>query len=149
MGTAYAVRTLGAVVQHPLTMGVETLSALRGNPGPYAGGNQAKPGTQVVATWAQPNARGLPDPAIAYRRTGAACIIHIGIAPDYGVLPTFGTYGTDFGGDFYRAWQNAFDFASFGCHAAPIPAASPRGLAWLVLALVAVASIALRRRRVR
>ena len=31
------------------------------------------------------------------------------------VLPTFGTYGTDFGGDFYRVWANAFDFAAATC----------------------------------
>src|SRR6185437_2061624 len=75
VGTAYAVRTLApaSIVAHPLTRGVATLSALRGNPGPYAGGNQAKPGTQVVAAWLQPNVRGGVDPAIAYRKTGPAC----------------------------------------------------------------------------
>ena len=116
-GTAYAVRTLApaSIVAHPLTIGVTSLAALRGNPGPYAGGNQAKPGTIVVAAWAQPNARGGVDPAIAYRQTGAACVIHVAIAPQYGVLPTFGTYGTDFGGDFYRVWANAFDFAAATC----------------------------------
>jgi hypothetical protein len=117
VGTAYAVRTLApaSIVAHPLTRGVATLSALRGNPGPYAGGNQAKPGTQVVAAWLQPNVRGGVDPAIAYRKTGPACIIHIGIAPQYGALPTFSTYGTDFGGDFYRVWKNAFDFGAASC----------------------------------
>ena len=34
------------------------------------------------------NARGETDPAIAYRITGAACVIHIGIAPQYGVVRT-------------------------------------------------------------
>jgi hypothetical protein len=117
VGTAYAVRTLApaSIVAHPLTQGVTTLAALRGNPGPYAGGNQAKPGTIVVAAWTQPNARNGIDPAIAYRQTDAACVIHIGIAPQYGVLKTFGTYGTDFGGDFYTVWRNAFDFASAHC----------------------------------
>ena len=67
------------MVAHPLTAGVTALAATTG----FAGGNQAKPGTTVVATWTQPNARGLPDPAIAYRITGAACVIQIGIAPDY------------------------------------------------------------------
>jgi hypothetical protein len=120
-GTAYAVRTLApaSIVAHPLTSGVTSLAALRGNPGPYAGGNQAKPGTSVVAAWAQANARGGIDPAIAYRQTGPACVIHIGIAPQYGVLPTFGTYGTDFGGDFYQAWSNAFGFAAAACKLAP------------------------------
>ena len=124
VGTAYAVRTLApaSIVAHPLTRGVATLSALRGNPGPYAGGNQAKPGTQVVAAWLQPNVRGGVDPAIAYRKTGPACIIHIGIAPQYGALPTFSTYGTDFGGDFYRVWKNAFDFGAASC-----PDESPPG----------------------
>jgi hypothetical protein len=116
-GTPYALRTLApaSIVAHPLTRGVGALAALRGNPGPYAGGNQAKPGTIVVAAWSQPNGRGVVDPAIAYRQTGAACVIHIGIAPQYGVLPTFGTYGTDFGGDFYRVWGNAFDFGAAQC----------------------------------
>ena len=103
------------IVPHPLTQGVTSLAALRGNPGPYAGGNQAKPGTTVVAAWSQPNARGTIDPAIAYRQTGAACVIHVGIAPQYGVLTTFGTFGTDFAGDFYRVWKNAFDFGAAGC----------------------------------
>jgi hypothetical protein len=122
VGTAYAVRTLApaSIVAHPLTRGVNTLAALRGNPGPYAGGNQAKAGTIVVAAWAQPNARGGIDPAIAYRQTGPACVIHIGIAPQYGVLKTFGTYGTDFSGDFYPAWRNAFDFAAANCEVATI-----------------------------
>jgi len=122
-GTAYAVRTLApaGIVSHALTRGVTTLSALRGNPGPYAGGNQAKPGTIVVATWAQPNARGQPDPAIAYRVTGPACVIHVGIAPQYGVVATFGVYGTDFGGDFYRTWGNAFDFGAAHCVSGIVP----------------------------
>ena len=42
-------------------------------------------GTIVLANWSEPNARGLPDPAIAYRETGIACVIQIGIAPDYAV----------------------------------------------------------------
>lgn len=117
VGTAYAIRTLApaSIVAHPLTRDVKSLAALRGNPGPYAGGNQAKPGTTVVAAWAQPNARGNVDPAIAYRQTGPACVIHIGIAPQYGVLTKFGTFGTDFAGDFYHAWKNAFDFGAGGC----------------------------------
>lgn len=123
VGTAYSVRTLApaSIVAHPLTQGVTTLSALRGNPGPYAGGNQAKPGTTVVATWAQPNARGLPDPAIAFRVTGPACVIQIGIAAQYPVLATFGTYGTDFGGNFYQVWKNAFDFGAAGCPTGIVP----------------------------
>lgn len=123
VGTAYAVRTLApaGIVGHPLTQGVTTLAALRGSPGPYAGGNQAKPGTVIVAAWQQPNARGQIDPAIAYRVTGPACVIHIGIAPQYGVLASFGTYGTDFGGDFYRVWGNAFTFAAARCVSGIVP----------------------------
>ncbi|HMA32338.1 MAG TPA: hypothetical protein VKT00_11040 [Casimicrobiaceae bacterium] len=123
IGTAYAVRTLNpaAIVPSPLTQGVASLSALRGNPGPYAGGNQAKPGTTVVATWSQPNARGLPDPAIAYRITGRACVIQIGIAAQYPVLATYSTFGTDFGGDFYQVWKNAFDFGAAGCPTGIVP----------------------------
>ena len=123
VGTSYAVRTLApaSIVMHPLTQGVTALSALRGNPGPYAGGNQAKPGTIVVATWTQPNARGQPDPAIAYRITSQACVIHVGIAPQYGAIATFNTFGTDFGGDFYRVWANAFAFGSQHCVVGIIP----------------------------
>ena len=122
VGTAYAVRTLdpGSIVPHPLTRGVTSLAALRGNPGPYAGGNEAKEGTVVVAAWAQPNVRGHLDPAIAFRQTGDACVIQIGIAPQYGVLKTFGTYGTDFAGDFYQVWSNAFDFGAAQCKASTI-----------------------------
>lgn len=117
VGTPYAVRTLNtaSIVPHPLTRGVTTLAALRGNPGPYAGGNQAKPGTSVVAAWVQHNARGGVDPAIAYRQTGVACVIQIAIAPQYGVLGTFGTFGADFAGDFYKVWGNAFDFGAAKC----------------------------------
>jgi hypothetical protein len=123
VGTSYAVRTLApaSIVNHALTQGITSLAALRGAPGPYAGGNQAKPGTIVVASWQQPNARGQQDPAIAYRVTGAACVIHIGIAPQYGVVANFGTYGTDFSGDFYRAWENAFEFGAAHCVGGVIP----------------------------
>jgi hypothetical protein len=138
VGTSYAVRTLApnGLLAHPLTRGVTSLSALRGDPGPYAGGNQAKPGTQVVARWAQLNEKGNTDPAIAYRVTGNACVIHIGIAPHYGVLPKFGTYGTDFGGDFYRVWANAFDFGAAGCRVS-IPTLSQWTTFALALLLVA------------
>ena len=147
-GTAYAVRTLdpASLVRHPLTSGVTSLSALRGNPGPYAGGNVAKPGTTVVAAWSQRNALGGIDPAIAYRKTGRACVIHIGIAPDYGVVPTFNTFGTDFAGDFYRAGRDAFDYGALGCRPSPIPTLSSWALAVLALALLGFAATAVRRR---
>ena len=151
VGTAYAVRTLdpNGIVRHALTRGVSSLSALRGSPGPYAGGNQAKPGSIVVAAWAQHNVRNTVDPAIAYRQTGPACVIQIGIAPHYGVVPTFHTYGTDFAGDFYRVWQNAFSFGANNC--SPLPAPAPTLSQWALLALavatVLAATPALRRRR--
>src|SRR5207244_1711936 len=136
VGTSYATRTLdpASIVAHPLTAGVTTLSSEK-----WAGGNQAKPGTTVVANWLQKNAKGVADPAIAYRITGAACVIHIAIAPDY---PTIGVAGTDFGGDFYRAWRNAFDFGAAACRSGPaadptaIPALSPLALALTALLLV-------------
>ena len=122
-GTAYSLRTLSSssIVPHPLTQGVTTLAALRGAPGPYAGGNLAKPGTVVVAAWSQLNARGLTDPAIAYRVTGLACVIHVGIAPQYGTLATYGTLGTDFSGDFYQVWGNAFAFGANRCVMGIVP----------------------------
>jgi len=115
-GTPYAPRTLSlaSLVPHPLTAGIGSLFS-----GRFAGGNQAKPGTTVVGTWAQLNARELPDPAIAYRVTGSACVIHVAIAPHY---PSIGIAGLEFGGDFYRVWKNAFDFGAAGCI---VPVGSP------------------------
>jgi hypothetical protein len=108
-GTSYAPRSLdpASIVAHPLTSGIMALTAAR-----FAGGNQAKPGTVVVANWTQRNAKGRADPAIAYRVTGAACVIHIAIAPNY---PIIGIPGIDFGGDFYRVWRNTFDFGAAAC----------------------------------
>jgi hypothetical protein len=137
-GTPYAARALDAtsIVPHPLTTGVATLTATQ-----FAGGNQAKAGTIVVANWTQKNAKGNPDPAIAYRITGAACVIHIAIAPDY---PTVDP--THFGGDFYPAWRNAFNFGASKCAsgAATIPALSPDVLVLAALLLAALGGFSLR-----
>lgn len=148
VGTAYAPRTLNiaTMVAHPLTAGVKSLASAK-----YAGGNDAKAGTLVVAAWDQKNARGNVDPAIAYRVTGLACVIHVAIAPDY---PTVGVAGVDFTGDFYVVWKNAFDFAGHQCVAgAPgvivIPALDSVSLAALALLLAALGAVALRRQRVR
>ena len=118
VGTSYAARTLdvATIVAHPLTAGVASLFASAGTG--FAGGHEAKPGTTVVAWWAQPNARGTPDPAIAFRVTGPACVIQIGMAPDYA---SYGTLNAAYGGDFYRVWQNAFDFASAKCRGPIVP----------------------------
>ncbi len=118
-GTPYAPRSLDvkAMLQHPLTSGITSLTSTK-----FAGGNSAKPGTIVVARWTQPNARGEPDPAIAFRITGNACVIQVAIAPNYAVI---GVAGTDFSGDFHRAWQNAFDFAGKKC--TPVYALDPGG----------------------
>jgi len=98
-----------------------------------------KPGGVVVAAWSQTNARGATDPAIAYKITRRACVIHVGIAPHYGVLPTFGTFGVDFAGDFYRVWKNAFDFGRLNCRENSIPTLSEWALAALALAIAAFA----------
>ena len=143
-GTAYSLRSLdpASIVPSKLTAGVSTLFGSR-----FAGGNQAKAGTIVVAEWAQPNARGGRDPAIAFRRTGRACVIHIAIAPQY---PTVGAINVDWGGDFYRAWQNAFDFGADHCTSgASIPTLSTAALALtalLLAALVALPRVRTRRR---
>ncbi len=130
----------GSIVAHPLTQGVTALGAVSG----FAGGNQAKAGTIVLANWTEPNARGLADPAIAFRVTGSACVIQIGIAPDYAVGVGIG-YG-NFTGDFYRVWSNAFDFAATSCGASSpnetlpgIPTLSDGGLALTALLIVALA----------
>ena len=79
-GTPYAPRTLdtATMARHPLTGGLTSLTSAK-----FAGGNSAKPGTTVVAWWKEPNALGEPDPAIAYRITGPACVIQVTIAPNY------------------------------------------------------------------
>jgi hypothetical protein len=144
VGTPYAPRTLdpASIAAHPLTAGVTTLFSDK-----WAGGNQAKAGTVVVANWLQKNAKNNPDPAIAYRITGAACVIHIAIAPDY---PTIAVASGEFGGDFYRAWHNAFDFGASGCKLGPagdptaIPALSPVALALTALLLLACGGMARR-----
>lgn len=109
VGTPYAPRSLdpASLRPHPLTDGVTSLVSAK-----FAGGNNAKPGTIVLATWNVPNALGKPDPAIAFRITDRACVIQIAIAPNY---PLLGVAGTDFGGDFTRVWQNAFDFGATAC----------------------------------
>ncbi|MFO1325499.1 MAG: hypothetical protein U1F15_15750 [Burkholderiales bacterium] len=148
-GTPYAKRTLdvATMLVHPLTSGLTSLVSAK-----FAGGNQAKPGSTVLAWWKEPNARGQPDPAIAMRVTGAACVIQLAIAPNY---PS--TTGTDneFSGDFHKAWKNAFDFGAAKCVAAagstepaPIPTLSQWGLALTIL-LVAAGAFVPRRRRAR
>ena len=149
IGTPYTARSLDAAstVSHPLTAGVSTLTSAG-----FAGGNQAKPGSIVVANWVQKNAKGNADPAIAYRLTGAACVIHVAIAPDY---PTVAP--TEFGGDFYRVWRNAFDFGAGGCKssggigpgsdATAIPTLSAAALLLTALLIAAAGGIAHRRGR--
>jgi hypothetical protein len=151
-GTPYAPRTLDTktMLQHALTTGIASLTSAK-----FAGGNQAKPGTTVVAYWKEPNALGQPDPAIAVRITGAACVIQVAIAPNY---PVVGVVGTDFSGDFYRAWKNAFDFGATRCvatagdlgtsDAARVPTLSGWGLALTIL-LVGAGAVLQRRRRAR
>ncbi len=109
-GCSYTANTLNAasIVPHPLTTGVTSLFS-----GSYSGGNQPKAGTVVLANWTNLNFLGNPDPAIAYRITGNACVIHIGIAPHYSSI---GTFGANYGGNFYQVWQNAADFAVVGCN---------------------------------
>jgi hypothetical protein len=151
-GTPYAPRTLDTttMAQHPLTGGLTSLSSAK-----FAGGNRAKPGTTVVAYWKEPNALGQPDPAIAFRMTGPACVIQFAIAPNY---PSIGAIGTDYSGDFLRAWKNAFDFAGNRCVAttgeattsdpATIPTLSQWGLL-LTIFLIGAAAALQRRRFVR
>jgi hypothetical protein len=149
-GTPYAPRTLDtqSMLRHPLTTGISSLTSAK-----FAGGNSAKPGTIVVAYWSEPNRRGERDPAIAFRVTGSACVIQLAIAPNY---PVIGMAGTDFSGDFHRAWQNAFNFADARCtppyafdpggDAANVPTLSEWGLILTVLMLGVAGAGALARR---
>lgn len=149
-GTPYVPRTLdvAGMQKHPLTVGINSLTSAK-----FAGGNAPKTGTRVVANWTQPNAKGGADPAIAYRVTGNACVIQLAIAPNY---PVLGVSGTDYSGDFHRAWQNAFDFAAANCvvpiafaggDPANVPALSEWGLVLTILLVGGVAAFAQRRTR--
>lgn len=149
-GTPYAARTLdvAGMQQHPLTAGIKSLASAK-----FAGGNAPKTGTRVVANWTQPNARGGADPAIAYRVTGSACVIQLAIAPNY---PVLGLSGSDYSGDFHRAWQNAFDFGAAKCvipvayapgNPAHVPTLSEWGLLLTILLVGGVAGSTLRRTR--
>jgi len=131
-GTSYDGDTLdvGSIVLHPLTVGVTDLWS--GSTG-YSGGNQAKPGSVVLALWSNDNYLGNPDPAIAYRITGNACVTHIGIIPHYGVLETF---GDQFGGDYYQLWSNAMDWAASGCSGQVQIKSVPAANSWALLALL-------------
>jgi hypothetical protein len=147
VGTPYLPRTLNVagLVPHPLTAGLTSLTSAK-----FAGGNSAKLGTTIVATWSQKNALGEVDPAIDYLKTANACVIHVAIAPHY---PSIGTPGVDFSGDFYRAWQNAFDFGAAQCVApaangfVTVPTLHPFALALCALLLAALAAVRLRRAR--
>jgi hypothetical protein len=147
-GTSYLDRNLNTatMVVHPLTQGITSLYSKQ-----WAGGNVAKAGTIVVANWLQANAHGGLDPAIAYRVTGPACVIHIAIAPEYPVLRVA---GTDFSGDFYRVWSNAFDFGASGCvtnagAAIAIPTLSDVALALTMLLIAAGGAARYRRQHFR
>lgn len=121
-----------SIVAHPLTQGITALFSQA-----FAGGNQAKPGSLVLANWTQPNARAQPDPVVSYRLTGRACVIGVGIIPHYAVI---GAAGTNFSGDYFRLWQNAFDFAGANCGVIPIvPTLGEYGAAGLALLLTALA----------
>jgi hypothetical protein len=145
IGAATTPRTLdsASIVAHPLTVGVTALLANKG----LAGGNQAKPGTLVLARWAQPNANNQPDPAIALRLFASACVMQVAIAPDYGL---YGTFGIDFGGDYYQVWKNAFDYGSGNCGRGwQVPAVGSGLLAAPGLLLFTLAALTLRRRAAR
>jgi len=151
-GTPYAPRTLNTatMLTHPLTSGITSLTSAK-----FAGGNKAKAGSTVVANWVQPNALGGLDPAIAFRITGVACVIQLAIAPNYAILSPS---GSDYSGDFHRAWKNAFDFGAAKCspplaldpggNPANVPTLSQWGLVLTILLVGAVAGFKLRRRRV-
>jgi hypothetical protein len=144
LGTAYAARTLApaSIAEHPLTAGVHTLFA--DDSFGFAGGNQAKPGTTVLATWTQPNLNGRTDPAITLRKAFDVCVMQIGIAPDYA---SYGAFGTAYGGDFYQVWKNAFDYGGTHCGIDVIvPTLGDVALALTAVLLAALGAGALRRR---
>ena len=143
-GTSYDGDVLDntSIVPHPLTAGVSSLFSDSGTG--YSGGNQAKPDSIVLAWWSNDNALGNPDPAIAYRITGNACVTHLGIIPHYDIIEEF---GVDFGGDYFQLWGNAMDFAASGCEGVfniePVPTMNSWAiiLLTLMLGLIGVATL--------
>ena len=88
-----------SIVDHPITAGVTQLHA-----NSFRGGTTAKPEAEVLALWSGTNNLGLPDPAVAVRYEGEACVIGISIFPDASF--------NDFTGDFYVLFDNALAFAA-------------------------------------
>jgi hypothetical protein len=124
-----------SVSYRPQTAGVTSLYSDGGTG--YSGGNQAKPGTFVLALWTNDNALGNTDPAIAYRITGNACVTQIGIIPHYDII---GDFDDDFGGDYFQLWGNAMDWVASGCSGSvstidPVPVPSMNSWALMVLFL--------------
>ncbi|MBK7830698.1 DUF4215 domain-containing protein [Nannocystis sp.] len=109
-GSEYAPDSLdpNSIVPHPITQGVATLSA-----GSYRGGVEAKPGTTVLGKWLGPNKLGTADPVVGFREdNNGSRFVGISIFPDY---ESYGDYGVDFNGDFYKLWGNTFSWCASPC----------------------------------
>ena len=99
---------VNAIVPHPITQGVASLSA-----GAYRGGIDPKPNTTVLAKWLTPNKLGGADPLVGIRQDpNGSKFVGISVFPDYEGV---GNYGVDFNGDFHKLWENTFAWCGTPC----------------------------------
>ena len=109
-GSEYAPDSMdpASIVAHPVMQGVAALSA-----GSYRGGVEAKPNTTVLAKWLGKNKLGTDDPVVGVRADpNGGKFVGISIFPDY---ESYGNFGVDFTGDFYKLWENAFTWCASTC----------------------------------
>jgi hypothetical protein len=89
-----------SVVSHPVTNGITSLWCDL-----YHGGVGLRSGATRLAAWSDGKPAVAIDASHAY---GGGQMVAISIFPSY---MNYGTYGTHFGGDFYRLFQNAIRWA--------------------------------------
>lgn len=114
IGCEYSYDELNAssIVAHPITLGVGSLWCTE-----FHGGVHAKADTIVVANWTGPNDLGEACPLAGYRvLEDNQRVVQISIYPNYYY---YDPVGTEFGGDFYRLWDNAIVCASQALYTGP------------------------------
>lgn len=102
---SYDSMNISTIVDHPI---MEEVSSIYSNS--YRGGARAKPGTTVLAFWTTPNILGEPDPLVGFR------VLDIGQrVVQISIFPASGNASfNDAGGDFFKLWTNAIEWASAG-----------------------------------
>ncbi len=106
-GCDYDADTLdpATIVSHYVTTGVTSLYAAS-----YRGDTEAVNGSTVLAAWSTPNQADGVDPVVAVNETMGSRSVGVSVAPQYAV---YGTYGSEYSGDFYTLFQNAIVWAGF------------------------------------